>query len=498
MLVAVFVCAACGLVYELALVALGSYLLGSTITQASIVLAVMVFAMGVGALVSKRLTGRAALNFALIELALALLGGTSVVLLYAAFAWWSLYEPVLVLLAFGIGLLIGAEIPLLMTLLQRIRAQDATDAVADLFAADYVGALLGGLAFPFLLLPWFGLLRGTLLVGAVNALVGVAISLVVLRAELARRVRAVVGAALVVVLGVLGGLGWYATRFELTAQQRIYRDPIALSQRSAYQDIVVTKSFDGQDTRLFLNGDLQFSTLDEYRYHEALVAPVMNGPRGRVLILGGGDGLAAARVLKYPGVQQVTLVDLDPAVVRLARTRPEFLAANHDSMNDPRMHYIAGDAFNWLRDARGRYDVVIVDFPDPDDLGTAKLYSKEIYGLMTRVLAPDGRIVVQSGSPYFSQKAYWTIQATLRSVGLQTAAYHVDVPSFGDWGFHLAARRTPRVEVPADAPSMGFLNQQVLTAGRIFPPDRGPLSMPPSTLLHPAILDAIKGSYRGY
>lgn len=496
---AVFVCAACGLVYELALVALGSYLLGSTITQASIVLSVMVFAMGVGALISKRLTSRAAVNFAVIELLLALLGGTSVVVLYAAFAWLSMYQPMLVVLAFVLGLLIGAEIPLLMTLLQRIRAQDATSAVADLFAADYVGALLGGLAFPFVLLPWFGLLRGTLLVGAINAVVGVVVCAVVFRDELGRAARAGLAAGLVAVLAVLGGLGFYATQFELSAQQQIYRDPIALTKRSAYQDIVLTRSLDGQDVRLFLNGDLQFSTLDEYRYHEALVTPAMNGPRGRVLVLGGGDGLAAARILKYPGVQQVTLVDLDPAVVRLARTEPDFLRHNDDAMNDRRMKYIAADAFTWLRGQRDVFDVIVVDFPDPDDVATAKLYSTEIYGLMRRGLAPGGRMVVQSGSPYFSPKAFWTIESTLKSAGLSSVPYHVDVPSFGDWGFHLAqVGGAPQVGMPADAPAQRFVDNAVLQAAGVFPPDRARRPMPPSTLLHPRILDAVKGSYRGY
>ena len=497
---AVLLCAACGLVYELALVALGSYLLGNSITQTSIVLSVMVFAMGIGSLAAKRLVGQAARNFALIELALAVIGGTSVIVLYAAFAWWSLYGPALVALAFTIGALIGAEIPLLMTLLQRIRKQDASDAVADLFAADYVGALVGGLAFPFLLLPLFGLLRGTLAVGAVNALVGVALCLWVFRDSFTTWGRRLVGGALAVTLVGLAGLAWFSGKFELSAQQRIYRDPIVVSERSAYQDIVVTSGLDGRDVRLFLNGDLQFSTLDEYRYHEALVAPAMNGPRTKVLVLGGGDGLAARRVLEYPGVEKVTLVDLDPAVVDLARTRPEFVAANADAMDDPRLTYRAADAFTWLRTQNETFDAIVVDFPDADDVATAKLYSQEIYGLMNRALAPGGRMVVQSGSPFFAREAYWTTEATLRRAGFATTPYHVDVPSFGDWGFHLATRSStpPSLTLPDDAPAQRFVTQDVLRAATVFPPDRGRMPVKPSTLLSPTILDAQKGAYRGY
>ncbi|MFD0485738.1 hypothetical protein ACFQ0O_41005 [Saccharopolyspora spinosporotrichia] len=194
-LVAVFVCAACGLVYELALVALGSYLIGDTIGQASIVLSLMVFAMGVGALAAKPLQRWAAAAFALVELVLALLGGLSVLLLYAAFAWVGLYLPALIVTALVLGALIGAEIPLLMVLLQRIRKQDAGSAVADLFAADYVGGLVGGLAFPFLLLPLFGQIQGALLVGMLNAAAGLGLVLTVFRRELSKRVRLVLVAA---------------------------------------------------------------------------------------------------------------------------------------------------------------------------------------------------------------------------------------------------------------------------------------------------------------
>lgn len=499
-LLGVFVCAACGLVYELALVALGSYLLGNTVTQASVVLSVMVFAMGVGALLAKRWAHAPARNFALVELALGLIGGTSVMLLYAAFAWWSLYQPMLVIVAFVIGLLIGAEIPLLMEMLQRIRRQHATGAVADLFAYDYVGALLGGLAFPFVLLPTLGLLRGALVIGALNAVVGAAVSLVLFRRHLSRTARVALSVALVAILAALGGLFAFSTTFEMDAKQRIYRDPIVLSTRSNYQDIVVTQSVGGHDARLFLNGDLQFSTRDEYRYHESLVAPVMNGPRENVLILGGGDGLAASRVLRYPGVKQVTLVDLDPKVVELARTQPQIRAANADAMRDPRVKYVAADAFSWLRDNRQTFDAIIVDFPDADDVATAKLYSQEIYGLMGRALTPSGRMVVQSGSPFFAQRYYWTIESTLRSTGFAPNPYHVDVPSFGDWGFFLAAKgpKAPAVQLPADAPEQKFVTADVLRAAQIFPPDRARVTSEPSSLLHPRILDAAKGSYAGY
>ncbi|GAA3736396.1 spermidine synthase [Spinactinospora alkalitolerans] len=498
-LLAVFVCAACGLVYELALVALGSYLLGNTITQASVVLSVMVFAMGVGSLAAKRLARRPAFFFAVVEGALSLVGGLSVLLLYAAFAWFSLYQPALVAIAFVIGVLIGAEIPLLMTMIQRIRRQDAASAVADLFAADYVGGLIGGLAFPFLLLPLLGLPKGALVVGALNAVVGVAVVLWLFRGALSRRGRVLLSAGLVLVLAGLGTAFALSERFEVDARQALYRDPVVYAQRSDYQEIVLTRSFDGVDTRLFLNGDLQFSSLDEYRYHESLVHPAMNGPHADVLVLGGGDGLALREILDYDDVEHVTLVDLDPAVVELARTRPAITELNEGAFDDERVDVVSADAFTWLRENGERFDVIVADMPDPDDVGTAKLYSVEFYTLARRAMAEGGRIAVQAGSPYFANEAYWSVERSMREAGLRSTPYNVDVPSFGNWGFLLAAEaQAPPAELPEEHPRTRFLDEATLRAAQVFPKDRRPTESLPSTLLHPRIIDYHREAWRGY
>jgi spermidine synthase len=504
-LLAVFVCAACGLVYELALVALGSYLIGDTVGQASIVLGVMVFAMGIGALAAKPLQHRAAAAFAAVELALALLGGLSVLGLYAAFAWLDLYVPALVATAFVLGLLIGAEIPLLMVLLQQIRAQAASSAVADLFAADYVGALLGGLAFPFLLMPVFGQLRGALVVGAVNALAGLALVFTIFRRDLSRRARAILTAGSVVVALCLGYAYLTAADFEVTARQQLYRDPVVHAERSRYQEIVLTRSVaepgrSDRDLRLFLNGDLQFSSSDEYRYHEALVHPVLRGPHASVLVLGGGDGLALRELLRYPDVRQVTVVELDPAVVALARTDAQLRALNHDAFDDPRVRLVHTDAFGWLRAASERFDTVVVDLPDPDETATAKLYTVEFYALVRAVLAAGARMVVQAGSPYFAPRSYWSIEASIRAAGFATAPYHVDVPSFGDWGFVLAAAGStpPELALPANVPPLRFLDADTLRLAGIFPADRRRLAVPASTLLQPRVLEYARSEWRGY
>lgn len=504
-LLAVFVCAACGLVYELALMALGSYLIGNSITQAAIVLSVMVFAMGVGSVAAKRLQRRAVASFAMVEGALALTGGLSVLALYAAFAWLDLYTVPLIVIAFVIGVLIGSEIPLLMTLLQRIRQQDPGHAVADMFAADYVGALLGGLAFPFLLLPVFGQIKGALVVGVVNAIAGIAVVLWLFRAQLRRLVRVGLWAGMAVVLGVLGIAYVFADSMEVTARQALYDDPIVHAERTPYQEIVVTRSvsLNGRpDVRLFLQGDLQFSSVDEYRYHESLVHPAMAGQHRSVLILGGGDGLALREVLRYRSVQQVTLVELDPAMIRLAETYQPVAALNHRAFADSRVRVVNADAFSWLRTVRDRYDVVVVDLPDPDDVATAKLYSVEFYALVRNVLSAGGRTVVQAGSPYFAPKSFWCVERSMREAGLGTTPYHVDVPSFGDWGFVLAdagaGRGGPSLELAADVPSLRYLDRSVLAASTAFGVDRRRLPVEASTLIRPRILDYENSEWRNY
>ncbi len=502
LLAVVFVVAGCGLVYELALISLGSFLLGSSIQQTSIVIGVMVCAMGAGSLVAKRVRGDAVVAFALVELALGLAGGLSVLGLYAAFAWLALYTVPLVAASALLGLLIGVELPLLMRLLQRIRPQEAGDATADLFAADYLGALVGGLAFPFLLLPRLGQIQGALAAGVLNVVCAAVIVAVVFGRSVSRRAGAVLALGLVGALGALGVASVTAGRFEISARQALFDDPITTHVRSRYQDIVITEAvrFNGRtDLRLFLNGDLQFASLDEYRYHEALVHPALARHRAEVLVLGGGDGLALREVLRYPDVEQVTLVELDPEVLRLARDDERLQALNERAFDDPRVTVVASDAFSWLREVPRRFDAVVVDMPDADDVATAKLYSVEFYALVANALAPEGQVVVQGGSPFFAPEAFWCIEASMREAGLLTVPFHVDVPSFGDWGFVAgAADGAPRIDVdPAMAPRLQFLDRAVLSAATVFPADRqgSAFAVAPSTLVEPRILDY---AYRGW
>ncbi|AZM54468.1 polyamine aminopropyltransferase [Streptomyces sp. WAC 01529] len=499
-LAGVFVCAACGLVYELELVALAAYLIGDSVTQASVVLSVMVFAMGIGSLLAKRLRRRASFWFGVVEAALALVGGCSAMALYAAFAWTGDRGEVwaggsrylLVAFSLAIGVLIGAEVPLLMVLIQRIRRQDAGGAVADLFAADYVGALVGGLAFPFLLLPMFGQLTGALFTGAVNALAGGALVLGLFGRDLTARGRWSLLAANVTVLALLASAAVHVDEFERAARRAVYGKDVRVAVQTDVQEVVLTGGR-RRTLDLFLDGRLRISGRDEDRYHRGLVRPALRGPHARVLVLGGGDGLAAREVLRHRGVRRVDIVELDAGVVDLARHDPALSELNGHAYRDRRVRVVHAEAFRWLRSARGRYDVVISDLPDPGITASAKLYSQEFYGLATRVLTPRGRLAVHAGPVSTRPRSFWTVEATLRAAGLKTVPYRVggrrsgfaagpDRTSQGaraprDWGFVLASRARPVLRHAAGS--------DVVRAGaRSAEPTRVP-GLTASTLVHP-------------
>jgi spermidine synthase len=497
LLAAVAACAACGIIYELALLTLSASLDGGGIVATSLIVAGYIAALGAGALLVKPLLAHAAITFIAVEALLGIIGGLSAAALYVVFAFVDGSTWVLAVSTALIGGLVGAEVPLLMTLLQRGRTAGAADAgrtLANLNAADYLGALLGGLVWPFLLLPHLGMIRGAAATGMINLAAAGVVAIFLLRQVVSTRQLVLALCALAAAVGLLATLLLRSADIETTSRQRLYADPIIAYRHTAYQEIVVTRR--GNDTRLYLDGGLQFSTRDEYRYTESLVYPALGNGAHSVLVLGGGDGLAARELLRQPGISKIVQVELDPAVIDIARTT--LRAANDGSLDNPRVAVLTEDAMNWLRGPSvDRFDAVIVDLPDPDTPVLGRLYSTEFYALVAHALAPGGLMVVQAGSPFSTPTAFWRTVSTIRAAGYAVTPYHVHVPTFGDWGFALAQRAdvAPPPTVPSDAPPLRYLNQQVLDAAGVFSGDIGPRPVQPSTLENPRIVEDMRRGY---
>jgi spermidine synthase len=474
LLASVFVVAACGLVYELAAGTIASYLLGDSVLQFSTVIGAYLFAMGVGSYLSRFIERQLVAQFLRIELLVGLIGGLLPASLFALQSLapssfrFALYAMVLL-----VGILVGLEIPLVMRILKRqFRGDDAERGglktiVSQVLTFDYLGALAVSIAFPLLLVPSLGLIRTGVLFGLFNAAVAVW-ALWLFRGEI-RAIGAHVAACVLTIAALLAGLAG-ADRITTWAEDRFYADNVIYSASSPYQRIVVTSSEGG--TRLYLNGNLQFHSRDEYRYHEALVHPALaaHGAPRRVLVLGGGDGLAVREVLRYPSIERVTLVELDPHMTRLFRAEPLLRRLNAEALHSPKVEIINADAFQWLESSDAMFDAIVVDFPDPTNFSIGKLYTRTFYELLERHLSASGYAVVQTTSPLLARKSYWTVATTIEAAGLRATPYHAHVPSFGEWGFIVASRRPYRL--PTALPTgLQFLHLGGLPALFDFPPD---------------------------
>jgi spermidine synthase len=453
----VFVIATCGLIYELLAGTLSSYVLGDSITQFSIIIGIYLFAMGVGSWLSRFIEKNIAERFVEIELSVAVVGGFSAPLLFLSFAHLSYFGIVLYGIVFTIGVLVGLEIPLLMRILKD--ELDFKDLVSRVLAFDYIGALVASLLFPLFLVPKLGLNRTSLLFGMFNAAVGIwgtwlLLPLIKRNVTLMR-----VKGAVIMVLLAIGFIK--ADRLTTLAEDALFMDNIIFARSSPYQRIVVTKGKTGY--ALFLNGNLQFNSFDEYRYHEALVHPAFaayNGTPKRVLVLGGGDGLALREIEKYSSVEFIQIVDLDPEMTKISYSVPALGDLNHHSFDDPRVHLTNADAFVWLDSTQTEpFDIAIVDFPDPNNFALGKLYTTRFYNLLKSKLKPDSSVVIQTTSPLVARQSFWCIVKTLESVGFSVRPYQTTVPSFGIWGYALA--KLEPFDQPTKPPSgieLHFLN----------------------------------------
>lgn len=503
LLVAVLVASTCGLVYELVAGALSSYLLGDSVTQFSLVIGIFLAAMGLGAYLSKLVRRGLVTAFIAVEILVGLLGGNTALIGFSAFAFTDATVPILLALVVAVGTLVGMEIPLVVRIL---RAQDSLRAtLARVLSADYVGALLASVLFPFLLLPHAGLVRGALIMGLANVAVGLVVLLRLRRS----------GVALPRWLGALGVASavWLvtatagSTQLTRLLEDQLYQDHIIVAQNTRYQRLIITRWRD--DVRLYLNGHLQFSSVDEYRYHETLVHPAaaLAERRQRALVLGGGDGLVARELLKYPEMQRIDLVDLDPAVTDLFQDRQMLAALNGGSLRDERVAVHNEDAMRFVEASRDFYDLIIMDLPDPSEPSLGKLYTRGFFTMVGRRLASGGAFAAQCTSPFRARQAYWSIVRTIEAARWgppeaaqrwHTAPYHTVVPTFGTWGFVVASTRpidpsTVQITVPTR-----YLRTEVVPTLFTFPPDMDRVDAPISVLDDPAVVRLYRAGYHQY
>lgn len=466
LLFSVFAIATCGLVYELVAGTLASYLLGDSVTQFSTIIGTYLFSMGVGSWLSKYIDSHLLRWFILIELLVGVVGGCSAPLLFLLFEYVSSFRIVLYTLVGITGILVGLEIPLLMRILKANLA--FKELVARVFTFDYIGALLASLIFPLLLVPYLGLIRASLLFGILNVAVA---ALLLYKFEEAHPFRKGYATAIVAIIFMLTGGFVYADRIMSYTETLAFQDRVIYAKNTPYQRIVLTRN--NRELKLFLNGNLQFSSADEYRYHEALVHPALHSlPNARsVLILGGGDGLAAREVLRYPNIDSITLVDLDPAMTRLFSSNSMLCKLNNNSLKSPKMHIVNSDAFNWIKADNHTYGMIIIDFPDPSNYSIGKLYSTAFYEQLHRLLRTNGIVVVQSTSPYVARRSFWCIAHTIGAAGFVTVPYHTYVPSFGEWGYIMAMEQynwKPSNPLPS---GLRFINNGTIKEMLSFPPD---------------------------
>jgi len=510
---AIFVMGGCGIAYEYTLSKVSSDLLGNSVQQWALVIAVMLFFMGVGAEIQQRLPDRWLVDtLAGSQIVLALLGGFGPLFFIQTFAFYPLHFS---LVHYGLislcGLLIGLEIPLITRLNESFMPTMRRN-IGKVLRMDYAGALLGGLFWTFLLIPKFSITE-TALILALITLTGSLICVVIFRKQAKWGwfwMITMMGALVVTSIGLNNCKSW-----ALKAEQSLYRDQVIYAETSPYQRIVLTKSRAG-NLRCYINGHLQFSESDEFIYHELLTHPAMalSKSRERILILGGGDGLALREVLKYPEVKEVTLVDLDPFMTKMASDYPDMVRLNKGAFSDqrvtlkitpaegngerksisvpdragrfladdtelPEVEIVHQDASRYVAEATGRYDVVILDFPDPSSPGLAKLYGLSFYGQLLGLLSEGGVIIQQSTSPWHAREAYLCIGRTMEAAGFAAVPLRANVPSFGDWGWWMAvpAKQMSATELKDKLKAVEtlkvptrYLNRETLGAALVFAP----------------------------
>lgn len=503
---------ACGLAYEFTISHVSSQLLGSTPIQWAITIALMMFFMGIGASIQRYVPNSITLKqLVFVEWLIILLGSLSPLLLT-----WAYVNNTYMIMHFAvvslIGILVGMEIPLLLLMNENLE-KNLSSNTATVFKWEYFGALAGGLIWSFALLPYYSINQVAICLGAINIIL---CFLLIIFFKLPNKKLYIFANTTIAILLLV-----FFTFVDTTHSKilnKMFSLPIVYNQHSAHQSIILTNRNDR--TQLFLDNHLQFDSNDEYRYHEALVHPVLSlhDNAKNLLILGGGDGIAVREARKHKNIKRIIICELDQKVIDLAQTHHLLTKTNNnsllgknvfdseqtsfdeyysDSKKSPYSVYINyGDAFKFLKKLQLSFDIIIADFPDPRSPSLSRLYSREFYRLIRHNLSDNGFFVTQSSSPFQVKKAFANIGLTLEKSGFSTLPYHVYVSTFGEWGFWLAAKNTAlnqrqlkdRIyKISNVGVNTKYLNIQSLKSMFVFGKDK-PLYKPtekPTTLARP-------------
>ncbi len=451
--IALFATGLAGIVAEYVLSTLATYFLGDSVFQWTMIVSIMLFSMGLGSRISKAFENHLLQKFIYVEFILSILSAFAALVAYTAAAYTLYTGLIIYTFSISIGLLIGLEIPLVIRLNEAFEELKVN--VSSVMEKDYYGSLLGGVFFAFIGLPYLGLTYTPFILGITNFLVALLL-IVVLWASIPKWARKKlyvlsVGVGAVLLAGLV-----FAKPIILHGEQRRYKDKVIYEEQSYYQRIVITQW--KNDYWLYINGNQQLSSLDEQMYHEPLVHPAMQlfAQPKNVLVLGGGDGCAVREILKYPEVNEITLVDLDPAMTRLGLEHPVLQEMNLGALHHSKVKIVNDDAFHFLENTRQYYDVVIIDLPDPKSVELGRLYSMEFYKLAARQMRPNGVLITQAGSPYFATKAFRCIDRTMQASGFQTIPLHNQILTLGEWGWVLGVKTEQALALKERLHAMDF------------------------------------------
>lgn len=438
--IALFATGFSGIVAEYVLSTLASYFIGNAILQFTLIVSIMLFSMGLGSRISKAFNSKIVFYFVISELLLSLLVSFSAIASYIIYGYSNNSWIIIYLLSIAIGLLIGLEIPFATRINNEY--EELRLNISNILEKDYYGSLIGGLFFAFIGLPYLGLTYTPFVLGLVNLVVSFWL-FYTLKEHISKKLQRVlwisyVGVFTLVLIGLI-----YAKPLVLFGEQAKYKDKIVFSEQTKYQKIVITKWSDWYS--LYINGNQQLSTFDEYLYHEPMVhsALGLTESKKNILVLGGGDGCIARELLKYDdAITKITLVDLDNRMITIGKTHPIFSTINNNALNNDKVITINDDAFTFLEQTQEKYDVILVDLPDPNNVDLNKLYTKEFYTLCYNRLQKEGTFITQSGSPYYATKAFYCIDKTLKKSGFYTLPLHNQVLTLGEWSW-IIGKKTP-------------------------------------------------------